>query len=96
MTEQCRCGENCPCRQQCKCGESCNCPENFLRLADEAWMELLKEKIKAEIDKRKGSDIQQLAEIVAKGNGERWKHKMAAKIGSEEYKTNLQDYYMKK
>ena len=59
MTEQCNHGESCKCGEHCQCGdkmhhkcseEGCNCAENFIKLADEAWAELLKEKIKAKIE----------------------------------------------
>jgi len=91
-----KCGEHHQCgdksHQKCHEGHS-GCDDKLMRLAEEAWMELLKDKIKTEIENKKGSDLQKLAEIVAKANGEKWKHKMAAKIGCEEYKNTLKDFF---
>lgn len=70
----------------------CNCAEKFLRLADEAWQEVLKEKIKDKIRSKRGEHIEKLAEIVATANGEKWKHIISAKIKCNQFKDNLKDF----
>ena len=97
-------GENHECH--CKpCGEEghmphveehCHCKEKFLKFADEAWAELLKDKIKANIEKEHGEHITKLAEIVSKANGEKWKHKISIKVKKEEYENSLKEFFASK
>lgn len=100
---QCSCG--CGCGRGCSCGcgsnlhhhhhseDGCGCAENFLKIADEAWVELLKEKIKAKIIAKKGEHIEKLAEIIAKANGEKWKTKLSGKTHCNEYKETLKEFF---
>lgn len=98
----CSCG--CGCGSGCKCGcnshhhhgeeeHGCNCAEKFLTLADEAWKEVLKEKIKAKILEKKGEHMEKLAEMVAMANGEKWKHMISAKMKCNQFKDNLKDFF---
>lgn len=102
MTEQCNIHEHqykggCSCGCGCGCGcghhhhgeEGCHCEEKFFEIADEAWREVLKEKIKDKILAHKGEHMEKLAEIIAKANGERWKHKISAKMKGLEFKDSL-------
>lgn len=84
-------GCNCGCG--CKCGCGCGCSDNFLKLADEAWMEVLKEKIKAQIIAHKGEHMDKLAGLIAKANGERWKNKISSKTKSNEFKDELKAFF---
>jgi len=109
MTEQCgenygyQKEKSCTCGCGCDCGSKgqghtdgeghCHCTEKFLAIADEAWKEVLKEKIKAKIIARKEEHIEKLAEIVAAANGEKWKHKISAKMKCNEFKDNLKDFF---
>lgn len=92
----------------CKCGEhmcgdymykehkeqhSCCYSEEMLKLADKAWMEVLKEKMKAEIEKVEGAELEELAKIVGKANGEKWKNRISAKMQKEEYQDSLKEYF---
>lgn len=77
----------------CNCGCGCSCSDNFLKLADEAWMEVLKEKIKEKIYAHKGEHMDKLAEMIAKANGEKWKHKIASKTKGSEFKDNLKEFF---
>jgi len=88
--------------------KSCDCPEHmkhhshdhgtekFFELADEAWMELLKDKVKAHILKEKEAHLDKLAEMIAKSNGEKWKHKIAAKMECEDFKNNIKEFFSNK
>lgn len=105
MTEQCETnihGRQCSCGCGCGCGtkhyhhdheEGCHCAEKFLEIADEAWREVLKEKIKDKIISYKGEHMDKLAEMIAKANGEKWKHKISAKIKCNEFKDNLKGFF---
>lgn len=92
----CSCGCGCGCGSDSHHHHSeggCNCAEKFLEIADEAWKEVLKERIKAKILTHKGEHIEKLAEMVAKANGEKWKNKIAAKTNCNEFKENLKQYF---
>lgn len=107
MTEhECGCSHShdkeCGCRANHPCGEKyshfrqeegCLCEEKFLMLADEAWKEYLKERIKAKIAEKKGQHIEELAEIIATANGERWKHKIMAKMKCHEFRENIKHLF---
>jgi len=70
----------------------CHCAEKFLEIADEAWREVLKEKIKAKIIAKKGEHMDKLAEIIAVANGAKWKYKISAKTKIHEFKDNLKEF----
>ena len=107
MTEQC--GSNIHEQEgSCKCGcgcdphahhhhhgeeGGCNCAEKFLELADEAWKEVLKEKIKAKILTHKGEHMEKLAELIATANGEKWKLMISAKTKCTNFKDNLKEFF---
>lgn len=105
MTEQC--GAHTHEYQQegtcsCGCGKKfhihdseggCNCAEKFLAIADEAWKEVLKEKIKARILTHKGEHMEKLAEIIATANGEKWKHIISAKTKCNNFKDHLKEFF---
>lgn len=89
--------------EQCSCG-SCSCghqhdhehgdfANDLLELADQAWMELLSEKIKKQIEANHGKQLDDLAKIVSDTNNSRWKHKMAAQKVRNEYKDKLSQYF---
>lgn len=108
MTEQCCCGgghHGCCKEGSCTCGcgskihiheheaeKSCHCAEMFLHIADEAWKEVLKEKIKDKIIAQKGEHIEKLAELIATANGEKWKHIMTAKAKCNQFKDTLKEF----
>lgn len=92
----CSCGCNSERGCSCGCGCSkcnCGCVEKFLKIADEAWAEVLKEKIKEKILYCKGEHMDKLAEMVAKANGEKWKNKISLKTKSHEFKENLREFF---
>lgn len=106
MGEYCNTNKECCCQKEntCSCGcqgkhhihehdDHCHCADKFLTIADEAWVELLKEKIKEKILEHKGEKIEQLAEIIAKANGERWRNKIKSKTKCHEFKENLKKHF---
>jgi hypothetical protein len=81
--------QNCTCCQHEH--HSCTCPQHshesghhdqcdfahkLLDMADEAWMEVLKEKIKEQVIATSGSKLDKLAKIVAESNNARWQQKL--------------------
>lgn len=67
----------------------CDMPEKLLQLADEAWMEVLKEKIKQEIIANGGEKLDEIAKLVAETNCAKWQHMIAGKMHCEEYTSSL-------
>lgn len=84
------------CSSSCGCGcqehSSCDKGKAFLDLADEAWMEVLKEKIKEHI-RANDKHIQELAVIVSEANHARWKRKMEKEKCSQSYEEKLADLF---
>jgi hypothetical protein len=93
--------ESC-CEEQSKCSCSChqssqNCSkcysEELLALADEAWTELVKAKIKKQIEAHSGEHLEELAKIVSDANHERWQHILAGKQVRNEYQVELGNFF---
>ena len=106
QSSKCGCGSNCGCGSKgCNCGYGCGCgsqkcscgchqgkySDQLLHLADEAWMEVLKEKIKDEIRQNNGDQINQLAKLVSSANHARWKDKMQAKKDCDDFDCQLKN-----
>lgn len=96
---ECTCGCGCGCGCGCRSHhhhndeDCCNGAEKFLELADEAWIEVLKEKIKTQILAHKGEHLDKLAELIAKANGERWKNKISAKTKGKDFRDDLKEFF---
>jgi hypothetical protein len=67
--------------------------EQLIEMADEAWMEVLKCKIKEHINNSSGSHLDELAKIVSESNHCRWKHKMAGRKGIDTFKHKVRDFF---
>ena len=87
----------------CKChdhhhhdGEHEGFAKQLLELADEAWMELLHEKVKKRIEATNGAKLDQLAQIVADANNARWQSKLAKEKGCEEFEEKVANFFMNK
>ena len=72
----------------------CPMPEKLLALADEAWHDLLKEKIKDQISNSCGDNMDKLAKLVAETNKEKWAHTVKGKVKCSEYKDKLKDLFV--
>lgn len=71
--------------------QECNMHEKLLCLADEAWKEVLKEKIKQEIEKSSGAKLSQLAKVVAEANGRKWAFMIQGKKACDDFKTQVRN-----
>lgn len=90
-----KCGCQCHVKQEESChsegkGEFAHC---LLEAADEAWMEVLKDKIKEHILATQNERMTELAKIVSEGNSQRWKNKMEKKHGCMEFKEKLGRFF---
>jgi hypothetical protein len=72
--------------------EEC-CSKAFLHIADEAWMEVLKDKIKEQIIATSGPHLNELAKIISEANHGRWKNKMASKKGCKEFEEKICKFF---
>ena len=77
----------------CTTDECCDMPAQLLCLADEAWRELVKDKLKAAIEESCGEKLDELAKLVSEANAYRWQHKIEAKTKCEEYKSNVRTFF---
>lgn len=88
----------CSCHQNHVCGahlpnEDCgDKAHQLLAVADMAWLEVLKEKIKEYI-KANDHKIDEIAKIVAEANCERWKQKMAKEKCCASYEDKLNQLF---
>lgn len=69
--------------------QECNLHEKLLCLADEAWKEVLKEKIKTEIEKSQGEKLNALAKLVAETNHRKWTYLIQGKKACDDYKNQV-------
>jgi hypothetical protein len=96
----CCCGGGkcqCSCHQSADKGhEECGFAHELLDLADQAWMEVLKERIKEEIKKNRGDHIEELAKVVTETNRDRWKNKMTKKQNCEQFGEKLKQIFRNK
>lgn len=65
----------------------------FLEIADMAWEEVLKDQIKEYILSTQKKRMQELAKIVAEGNNQRWRSKMAKKHSCHEFSEKLHHFF---
>ncbi len=89
------CGCSCQCHHSCggaSQGDHCEHAHKLLCIADMAWMEILKEKIKEHIQ---SSDhkIDEIARIVAEANHERWQQKMSNEQCCSGYEEKLNQLF---
>ena len=74
------------------CHESeCDFASTFLELADEAWMEVLKEKIMDHI-RANAKNMDQLAALISETNNSRWHKKMEHKQCKANYEEKLREF----
>lgn len=98
MGESCSSCEKC-CNTKEQSGSSCGgekgekFAEGLLEIADAAWMEVLKEKIKEHIVATQGDRMTELAKILSEGNSQRWRQKMEKKHSCMDFKEKLQRFF---
>lgn len=67
--------------------------KHLLCMADQAWMELLKDKIKENILASSGAHLDQLAKAVSDSNQARWKNKMAMKQNACDFRDKIKNLF---
>lgn len=66
---------------------------HFLEVADCAWMEVLKDKIKEHILATENDRMKELAKIIAEANKERWKHRKEKKKHCKDLAEKLCNFF---
>lgn len=69
--------------------------KELLEMADEAWMEVLYDKVKEHVIKSHSAHLDQLAKIVADANSARWKEKMALQKNCHDFKDKIDQFFNK-
>lgn len=99
--DHCCHGEHCSC-----CGHVCSTyphhtheeggfAQDLLEMADQAWMEVLKEKMKEQILASSGKYLDDLAKTAVESNKSRWKSKKAAHYATDEFKAKVNQLFTK-
>ena len=91
----CETGNECCEDSKCGCGSECSCDSGsskagmIMGLANEAWAELMKEKMKAAFEKIKGDKMDKVAQIGVEACMAYWGNKMKDKASFEEFEEKL-------
>lgn len=90
-----QCGQQSCSSGSCGSGSGkCDFPKKFLELADQAWMEVLKEKIKERILSN-APQMDELAGLISEANHERWQKKMENEQCCGCYEERLREFFKK-
>ncbi len=79
------------------CYEDCDSDfaEEMLELADDAWLCLLKDKVKEQILATSGKQLDELAKLISEANCARWKSKMAEEAAVDGFRDELRSFFGK-
>lgn len=102
----CQSSKSCCSEQECGKNQSCGCSScksscgegsggfahKFLELADQAWKEVLKEKIKKHIEVE-SKNLDELAKLISDANHERWKKKMESSHCCGCFEEKLENFF---
>ena len=96
MTEECNKG-SCEQESQSQCGSKgsgCEMTDMMMHLADQAWSQLMIEKMKAEFEKVRGEKMSKIAAASIEVSIDKWEHKMGGKMKCQEGKDKLKAAFM--
>ncbi len=72
----------------------CEMTDMMMCLADEAWKQLMIEKMKAEFEKARGEKMSRVAAASIEASIAKWEHKMAGKQKCQQAKESLKAAFM--
>lgn len=90
-TNQGQCSEKSTSQATNNQSECCEIPAKLLCLADQAWHDLLKEKIKAQIEEHAGEKLDKLAGVVATANHKKWSNLIQQKVNCGSYQDEVKE-----
>ena len=73
-----------------------NFAQQLLDMADDAWMEVLHEKIKDQIRATSGKHLDKLAKLVSESNKGRWENKMVMHHSCKEFREKICEFFSQK
>ena len=92
------CNNKHDCCEESRCEEKsstgCEMTDMMMGIADHAWEELMKEKIKKEFEKQIGERMNKVASASASASIAHHTHMMEGKMKIEEHKTKLRQAFM--
>ena len=90
--EGCSCGsENCSCKKDNCCESEKSHSAMIIDLANSAWAELMKEKMKKAYEKTMGGKMDKIAALGVEANIDFWQGKMKEKAKWSEFEEKLND-----
>lgn len=91
--------DHCCCHSHHHCCDHHHHPEEgdfakeLLEMADDAWMEVLHDKIKEQVIASHSGQLDKLAKLVADTNSDRWKEKLKMKKDCDDFKDKVSDFF---
>ena len=92
--KQCCSEESCSAESCCEESTGCEMTDMMLKLADEAWSELMKEKMKAAFESERGEKMDAVAKAVVNASIGKWEYKMLGKAKCNEHKEKIKQAFM--
>jgi len=86
---------NCKSSDGCNLNSGCSMSDEIFSIANEAWRELLKEKMKKEFEKQRGEKMNGIAVVGVEGAMNYWQNMMAGKGATQEFQEKLKQAFMK-
>lgn len=82
--------------QSSGCGKSSGCEmtDMMMGLSHKAWMCLMKDKMKAELEKHRGEQMNKMAAAIVEASIASWEHKMQGKMQCHEHKEKIKQAMM--
>jgi len=91
------CGSGCGCGSQ-GCGQNgssgCEMTDMLMHLSKKAWMELMVEKMKDELQKHNGKKMDKTAAVIVEAANAKWEHKVSGKVQGHEHKEKIKQALM--
>lgn len=82
------------CEDKNKCSTGCEMTDEMMCLANQAWADLMKEKMKVHFEKINGPKMDKVAKVCVEMCMGYWQHKMSGKAQCEEHKEKIKNAFM--
>ena len=93
-TEQQKGGADCCSGSSCNKSSGCEMTDMLMHIADSAWAELMKDKMKKLFETHRGKNMDKLAKASVEASLAYWEHKMKGKMACHENKEKLKQAMM--
>jgi len=89
-----QCNTESSCQDNTKCSSGCEMTDMLMKLADNSWEELMKEKMKKVLETKIGKRMDKTAGVIVQASLDYWQHKMQGKAKCEEHKQKIKAAFM--